>query len=120
MRHRELSVAPLCVAVDGRMIAEETQHFLSRVWPARIGVGAGGTAARPSMASSMDAPLLQDCLPVRIGMDRAGVVMTAGYLTAANFLLPVRGSYGTGDNMIGVAGVYYRVTIAMENNDWNG
>ena len=46
--------------------------------------------------------------------------MAAGYLAAANFLLPVRGSYGTGDNMIGVLGVYYRVTIAMENNGWNG
>jgi len=62
----------------------------------------------------MDAPLLQDCLPVRIGMDRAGVGMATRYLSATYFLLPVRGSHGTGDDMIGVSGVYYGVTIAVE------
>ena len=46
--------------------------------------------------------------------------MTAGYLAAADFLLPVRGSYGTGDNMIGVLGVYDGVTIAVENNGRDG
>jgi hypothetical protein len=114
------TVRSFCIAFDGGVIAKETQHIPSRVWPARIGVGARRTSARPSMAGSMDAPLLQDCLPVRIGMDRAGVCMAAGYLSAANFLLPFRGSHGATDDMIGVSGVYYGVTIAVENNgrDW--
>jgi hypothetical protein len=53
-----LTICSYCFASDGRVIAKEPQHFPSRVWPSRIGVGAGGTAARPSVASSMDAPLL--------------------------------------------------------------
>jgi hypothetical protein len=46
------------IASDGSVIAKETEHFPGRVRPSRIGIGSGGTAARPSVASSMDAPLL--------------------------------------------------------------
>ena len=46
--------------------------------------------------------------------------MAAGYLSALHFLLPARGSCGTGDNMISVSGVYYGVTIAVENNGRHG
>ena len=55
---RALTIRSFCIAFDGRVIAKETQHFLSRIRPSRIGVGTGGTATRPSVASSMDAPLL--------------------------------------------------------------
>ena len=118
---RALTIRSFGVAFDRRsVIAKEPQHFLSRVRPSRIGVGAGGTAARPSVTGSMDAPLLYDCLPVRIGMDRAGVGMATRYLSATYFLLPVRGSHGTGDDMISVSRVYYSVTIAMENDGRDG
>ena len=106
----------LGIAFDGRVIAKETQHFLGCIRPSRIGIGTGGTAARPSVASSVDAPLLQDCLPVRIGMDRAGIGMAARHLPATHFRLPVRGSHGTGDDMIGVSGMHYGVTIAVKND----
>jgi len=56
---RELSLfAASHIASDGNVIAKETEHFPSRVRPSRIGIGSGGTATRPSVASSMDAPLL--------------------------------------------------------------
>jgi hypothetical protein len=55
---RELSLfAASHIASDGNVIAKETEHFPSRVWPSRIGIGSGGTAPRPSVASPMDAPL---------------------------------------------------------------
>ena len=45
------------IASDGDVIAKEAEHFPSCVRPSRIGIGSRGTAARPSVASSMDAPL---------------------------------------------------------------
>ena len=104
------------IAFDGRVIAKEPQYFPGRIRPSRIGVGTGGTSTRPRMASSMDAPLLQDCLPVRIGMDRAGVRMATRYFPAMHSLLQISASRSTGDDMIGVSGVYYGVTISVEND----
>jgi len=46
------------IASDGNVIAKETKHFPGCVRPSRVGIGSGGTATRPSVASSMDAPLL--------------------------------------------------------------
>ena len=46
------------IASDGNVIAKEAEHFPSRVRPSRIGIGSGGTATRPSVAGSVDAPLL--------------------------------------------------------------
>ena len=55
---RELSLfAASHIASDGNVIAKEAEHFPSRVRPSRIGIGSGGTATRPSVAASMDAPL---------------------------------------------------------------
>ena len=48
----------LFAASEGNVIAKETKHFASSVRTSRIGIGSGETAARPSVASSMDAPLL--------------------------------------------------------------
>jgi hypothetical protein len=48
----------LFAASEGNVIAKETKHFASSVRPSRIGIGSSETAARPSVASSMDAPLL--------------------------------------------------------------
>ena len=48
----------LFAASEGNVIAKETKHFASSVRTSRIGIGSGKTAARPSVASSMYAPLL--------------------------------------------------------------
>ena len=40
--------------------------------------------------------------------------MATGKLPATQLRLPVRGSHGTGDDVIGVSGMYYGVTIAMK------
>jgi hypothetical protein len=83
----ELSLfAASYIASDGNVIAKETEHFPSRVRPSRIGIGSGGTATRPSVAGSMDAPLLQHCPPVGIGMDCAGIGMPIRHATAIHFL----------------------------------
>ena len=42
--------------------------------------------------------------------------MATRYLPAMYFLLPVGGSHRTGDDMIGVSGVHYGVTISVEND----
>ena len=41
-----------------RVLEKETEHFPSSVRPSRIGIGSGGAASRPSVAGSMDIPLL--------------------------------------------------------------
>ena len=89
---RALTIRSFCIAFDGRVIAKEPQHFPGRIRPSGIGVGTGGTSTRPRMASSMDAPLLQDCLPVHIGMDRAGVSMATRYFPAMHSLLQISAS----------------------------
>ena len=102
------------------MIAKEPEHFLRCVRPSRVGVGAGGTTARPGVTSSVDAPLLQDCLAIGISMARAGIGMATGHLPATDSRLPVRSSHGMGDDMIGVSGVYYCVAIAVKNDGREG
>ena len=72
---RALTIRNLGIASDGGVITKETEHFPSCVRPSRIGVGAGGIAARPSVASSVDTPLLEHCPPVGIRMDSAGIGM---------------------------------------------
>jgi len=54
------------------MLEEEAQHLPCGIRPARIGVGAGGTAARPGVAGAVNIPMLGDGAPVRIGKVRAG------------------------------------------------
>ena len=54
---RAFTLRSFFIVLDGRVIAKEAQHFLSCVRTSRISVGAGGTAARPSVAGFMDAPL---------------------------------------------------------------
>ena len=42
--------------------------------------------------------------------------MATRYLPAIHFLLQVGGSHRTGDDMIGVSGMHYGVTISVEND----
>jgi len=49
-------------------------------------------------------------------MDRAGIGMAIGYAPAIYLLLPLRGSQSTGDDVIGVSGMYYVITIAVKND----
>jgi hypothetical protein len=54
------------------MLEEETQHFSRRVRPSRIGVGPGGTAARPRVARTVNIPVFGDRPPAGVGKDGAG------------------------------------------------
>ncbi len=64
-----------------RVLEEEAEHLPRGVGSSRIGVGAGGAAARPGMTSSVDDPLLEDRFPARGGKGGAAVGMAAGYST---------------------------------------
>jgi hypothetical protein len=99
-----------------RMLKEETQHFPRCVRPPRIGVRADRTAARPCVASSVDVPVLKDCTPARVGMDRAGIAMPSSYPSAMHFLLRARLFHGLLKNMIAVAWMHCNVAIAVKNN----
>jgi hypothetical protein len=68
------------------MLEEEAQHLPRRVGPARIGVGAGGTAARPGVASTVNIPMLGDGTPARIGKVRAGVGVPMGHSSIDHLL----------------------------------
>jgi hypothetical protein len=60
------------------VLEKEPEHLPRRVGPLRIGVGAGGAAARPGMAGAVADPMLEDRLPVRVGVKGAAVGMPAG------------------------------------------
>src|SRR5690606_29046825 len=54
---------------DGmRMFEEEAEHLARGVGPPWIGVGAGGAAARPGMARSVDDPPLENRHPACVGV----------------------------------------------------
>ena len=46
-----------------RVLEKEAEHLLRGIGSSRIGVGAGGAAARPTMASSVNDPLPEDRSP---------------------------------------------------------
>ncbi len=94
---------------------EEAQHLPRGVRPSRIGVGASGTASRPSVAGSMDVPVLKDCPPARVGMDSAGICMSSRCPTAIYFLLQLRSPLLCND-MIAVARMHCVVLIPMKND----
>src|SRR4051794_30843086 len=56
-----------------RVLEEETQHFLGGVRSSRISVGSRLTASRPRVSSSVDVPVLKNCPPTRVGLNRAGI-----------------------------------------------
>lgn len=51
------------------MFAKKTEHFSRRVRPSRVGIGSGGTAARPGVAGAMAALLLEHGPSLGIGVD---------------------------------------------------
>src|SRR3979409_759297 len=73
-----------------RMLEEETQHFPRCVRSSRISVGARRAASRPCVSSAVDTPVLQDCAPTRVAMDREGIGMPSWYLPAMHLLLRAR------------------------------
>ncbi len=97
------------------MLEEEAQHLPRSVRPSRIGVGAGGAASRPGMSGTMDHPVLKDCPPARVGMDRAGIGMASRHPTAMHFLLQARRPLLRND-MIAVARMHCVVPIPMKND----
>ena len=96
------------------MLEEETQHFFRRVRPSRIGVGAGGTAARPRVAGTMNVPVFRDRAPAPIGKDAAGIGMAVGHSAAKHLRCRARGYGGLLENPVAVVRMHRGVAIAME------
>jgi hypothetical protein len=69
-----------------RILEEETKHFLRRIRPLRIRIGAGRAASGPGVAGTVDIPVLQD-LTFAVGMGRVPIVVLSGYLPAMHLLL---------------------------------
>jgi len=63
------------------MLEEEAEHLLRGVGPSRIGVRAGGAAARPSVTGSVDDPLLEDRLPARVSVEGPAKACPPGALS---------------------------------------
>jgi hypothetical protein len=104
--------------LSARVLEEEAQHLPRGVRPSRVGVGASGAASRPGVSGAMDLPVLKDCPPARVGMDCAGICMSAGNPTAMYFLLQVR-SLLLRNDMIAVARVHCAVSMPMKNDGRN-
>src|SRR6478672_587923 len=101
------------------MLEEETQHFPRPVRPSWIGVGAGGTAARPRVAAAMNVPVFGDRPPAAVGKDGAGIGMPAGQPSAKD-LRCTRRFGGLLKNSVAVVRVHCGVAIAMENDGRHG
>src|SRR5438105_12974094 len=92
--------------VGGRVdpvFEEEAQHLTRGVRSSRIGEGAGRAASRPCVCGSVDFPMLKDCAPARVGMDRSGIGMSSGHPTAMHGFSRVCGAHRPRDDMIAVA-----------------
>src|SRR5262245_23341826 len=97
------SRARMARAVPGQFAREEeTQHFPCRVWPSRIGVGAGGTAARPGVAGAMNVPVFGDHPAALVGNDGASVGMPVGHPSAKHLRCWTRRFGGLLENAVAV------------------
>ena len=98
------------------MLKEEAQHFPGRVRSLRIGVGARRATSRPCVSGPVDAPMLKESTPARIGMDRASIGVTARYPPAMHLFLRARRLHRLLKNMIAIVWVHCNVVIAVKNN----
>src|SRR5438477_345977 len=98
-----------------RVFEEEAQHLPRGVRSPGIGVGAFRAASRPGVSGAMDVPVFQDCAPVGIAMDGAGIGVASLDPGAMHLLLRARGSPGLFDDVIAVAGMHGDIPIAMKN-----
>ncbi len=101
-----------------RMLEEEAEHLPRSIGPSRIGEGASGAAARPTMASSVNDPLLEDRPPGCASVDGTAVGMPAGYSSVLHPDLQVHGHVRPRlrDDLIGVSRVHRLVLIPMEHD----
>ena len=100
------------------VLEKEPEHLPCGIGPLRIGVGAGGAAARPGMPSAVDDPLLEDHLPAAVSVESAAISMPAGDPAVLHCGLQVghRGRVGLRDDLIPVARVHRGVLIAVEHD----
>ena len=100
------------------VIEKEAEHFSRRIRSLRIGVGTGGTAARPGMTGAVNDPLLENGVAARIAVDGAGVGATAGDPAVLDRYSCIGGQrfLQLGNDLVAVAGVHCRVLVTVEHN----
>src|SRR6185437_1609342 len=99
-----------------RMLEEEAQHFPRRIRPVRVGVGPGGTAARPCVSGAIDVPVFGDFPTSRVAPNGASIGMTVGYPSVKYLRCRSRRSDVLLDNLIGILRMHSSVSTAMEND----
>jgi hypothetical protein len=103
------------------VLEEEADHFPRGIRPARIGVGAGGTASRPGVPGPVDRPLLAPRLAGRIGVDGTAVGMTAERLAALDGRSQPGGRRcGLGDDRGAVAAMDGEILVAVKDDRRHG
>ena len=96
------------------MRQEEADHLPAGVGSARVGVGAADTAARPSVARTVQDPLLKDLPTCLVELGRSGIGHAAWRLAMGNRLGQRRILTCLDDDVVAVDGVDGPVGIAME------
>src|SRR6478735_4073647 len=97
-------------------LEEEAQHLPTGVGPAWLGVRSGRATAGPSVAGSMQDPLLQNPSPALIHLNGAGVTHPSGRLTAGDGDLKIRRSLRLGNDLIPVDGVDDHVAVTVKHD----
>src|SRR3954454_12711866 len=102
-------------------LQEEAHHLARCIGPARVGIGAGRSSARPRMAGAMDAPIFEDDLAGAVPVQRAAISPTGGCkaLLSADLDLDRRPRAGCRQHFVAIARTDRRVAIAVEYNSWN-
>src|SRR6266849_9187467 len=98
------------------MVEEKANHLAGCIGPSWIGEGTRGAATGPSMAGSVDVPLLEDRPSFRVVVDGAGVGESSRCLAAAHLRVQPLSDLRVRDHLITVTGMNYGVLIAMEHD----
>jgi hypothetical protein len=69
------------------------------------------------VSGAVNIPVLQDFVPARVGMGRAGVGMPSRYLPAVHLFLRTRRTDGLFKNLTTIVWMHGGVAVAVENNN---
>src|SRR5215475_11801617 len=98
------------------MLEKKTQHFPCCIRSSRISIGARRASPRPSVSSSVNAPVLEDVAPAGVAVHRAGIGVASSHLPAMHVSFRARCLDGLLNNLIAVVWVHRTVAIAVKNN----
>ena len=101
------------------VLQEEAYHLAGGVGPGRLGKRSGRTTAGPSMADTVQNPLLHHGLSGVIGLSRAGEIHAPGDFAVNDGRLEIRRSARLGNDLVAIRWIDCRVGIAMKYDRGN-